>query len=195
MTIPGRGDLSPRRRQHRPGRTLAGLLVLAVLAGAGYVGYRHFNDGSSTPRAAAPPLPRCPPAAGNALFAAPGQVRVRIVNGSLQTGLAARVRSALRRRGIHVVSIGNALKVGHDIAAIRFSADQQRAARTVSAQIVGAPLMQPVSGNAVLELELGLRFTSLVPARAARATENRALAASSPSPSPTPTASPTCRAS
>lgn len=197
VTIPGRGDLSPRRRHHRPGRWLAAVVVIALIAAGGYAGYHHFHHRSSGPHQAAPPLPRCPAPQGNALFAAPSQVKLRIVNGSLQTGLAAHVRSVLHRRGFHVRSIGNALTVGHNVAAIKYSPDQLREARALSAQVAGAVVMKPVAGSAVLELDLGLRFTTLATARSAHATEQRALAASSPSPSatPSPTGSPTCQPS
>lgn len=174
-------------------------MVVAVLGFAAYSGYRHFHHDSSTPPVATPLLPECRPAAGNALYAAPGQVRLQIVNGSLQTGLASRVRATLRNRGFHVTSIGNAQKVGHNVAAIRFSPDQQRAARALGVQVTGDVVMQPVAGSGVLELDLGLRFTTMRSAHAAQAAEQRALAgaAASPaaSPSPTPTSSPTCRAS
>jgi len=171
------------------------VVVVALVAAASYLGYHHFHHHSSSRHSAAPPLPRCHASQSNALFAAPGQVRLRIVNGSLQTGLAAHVRAVLHHRGFHVLRIGNALKVGHNVAAIRFSSDQQREARTLSAQVAGAVVMTPVAGAKILELDLGLRFTSLASVRAARATQQHALAASSPSATPTATSSPTCQPS
>jgi hypothetical protein len=197
VTIPGRGDLSPPRRRHHPLRWLAVLVVLAVLAGAGYAGFRHFHASSPSRPAAAARLPVCHASGGNALFAAPGQVRLRIRNGSLQTGLAAKVRSELRRRGFHVGSIGNALTVGHDVAVVRYPPAQLRAARSVAAQVSGAVALQPAPGAGLVELDLGLRFGGLQSVAAARSAERRLLAGASPSPtaSPTPTAGPTCQAS
>ena len=170
-------------------------MVIGLAALGSFVGYHHFHHSSSTRHSAAPPLPRCRAAQSNALFAAPSQVRLRIGNGSLQTGLAAHVRAVLHHRGFLVLSIGNAVKVGHDVAVIRFSSDQQREARTLGAHVSGAAVMKPVGGSGVLELDLGLRFTSLASRRAAHATEQRVLATSSPSATPSPTSSPTCRAS
>ena len=195
MMIPGRGDLSPRRRRHHPVRWLATAVVVGLVALGAYAGYHHFRHKSSTGHTAAPPLPRCRTSQGNALFAAPAQVRLHIVNGSLQTGLASSVRSVLRHRGFHVLSIGNAVTVGHDVAAIRFSSDQQREARTLRAQVAGSVVMQPVAGSGVLELDLGLRFTTLASGRAAHATEQQELATATPSVTPSPTPSPTCRPS
>jgi hypothetical protein len=172
------------------------LVVLAVLAGAGYVGYRHFHDESSSTPTAAPRLPFCGhTASGNALFAAPGRVRLRIRNGSLQTGLAAQVRSAMRRRGFHVGSIGNASTVGRNVAAVRFPPTELRAARAVAAQVSGHVVMAPTANLAGVELDLGLRFAGLRPPAAVRAVEQQALASATPSATPSPTASPTCRAS
>jgi acetolactate synthase regulatory subunit len=174
---------------------LVTIVVLAVLAGGGYVGFRHFHDSSSASPTVAPRLPVCHRSLGNALFAAPGQVRLRIRNGSLQTGLAARVRSVLRHRGFHVVSIGNAVTVGHDVAAIRFAPAQQRAARTLAAHIAGPVQMQSVATGQTVELDLGLRFAGLKSARAALLAERQALGSVPGQASPTPSASPTCRSS
>ena len=58
MTIPGRGDLSPPRRQSSLGRWLVTVLVLALLAGGGYAAFLGLSGGSSN--SSAPPLPLCP---------------------------------------------------------------------------------------------------------------------------------------
>jgi hypothetical protein len=92
------------------------------------------------------------------------------MNASLRTGLAAEVEKALRHRHIRVVQIGNALRVGHDVATVQYSPDQKRDASTVAAQIAGATT-KPVAGRRVLELDIGVRFARLRSASAVRALE------------------------
>jgi acetolactate synthase regulatory subunit len=168
-----------------------GLLVVGLLAGGGYAAYRGLKGKSSGGAAARTTLARCPKPTANPLFAPARQVHLAVYNASLRTGLAATVEQAMKRRGFHVSQIGNASKVGHDIATIRYSADQARGYRTVAAQIQGAT-GQPVAGQHVLELDLGVHFNQLRSAAAARTAEQRqATATPSASPSASPTA--TCR--
>jgi acetolactate synthase regulatory subunit len=181
VTILGRGDLAPRRRHRRIGRFLAILVVVALLAGGGYAGYRAVKGGSSTPAASASRRPVCPASPTSLLFAPDHQVRLRVMNASLRTGLAAQVKQELKHRGFHVSQIGNALRVGHDVATIQYSADQKRAASTVAAQIAGGPTMKPVAGQRVLELDIGVRFARLRSALGARSVEHhRAAGVSTP---------------
>ncbi|HWB66160.1 MAG TPA: LytR C-terminal domain-containing protein [Mycobacteriales bacterium] len=182
MTILGRGDLSPPRKHHHPWRWLAAIVALAVLAGGGYVGYQHFA-GSSDDSVVVTQTTPCPTPTVPSQFATPDQVRIVLRNGSLRTGLAARVARQLRHRGIHVRSIGNAVRVGHDVAVVRYSSDQTRQARTVAAQVSGAAL-HPQPGQRKLELDLGLRFRHLRSAAQVRAVEQQAAGSATPSPSP-----------
>jgi hypothetical protein len=184
VTILGRGDLSPRRHSRPAGRYLLILLVVALLAGGGYAGYRGLTGGSSNHAPSAPVAASCPKPLTSAEFAPPHQVKLRVFNASLRTGLAAQVRAELVRRRFHVVEIGNALRVGHNIAMIRYSPDQKRAASTVAAQISGRLTMKPVTGENVLELDIGVHFVRLRSAAAAKAVERRVAASASPSPSP-----------
>jgi hypothetical protein len=195
MTIPGRGDLSPRRRQSGFGRWVIVLVIIALLAGGGYAAYVGLTGGSSSPSTStATTLPRCPLPSTTAIFAPPHQVKVSIVNGSLQTGLAASVGAQLQHRKIRVGSIGNALKVVSGVAVIRYSPDQRRASRTLAAQVAGQPVLTAVSGTNVLDLALGLRFKRLRSPAAAKAIELRVSASSAASTSsPTARPSPTCR--
>jgi hypothetical protein len=159
-------------------------LVLAVLAGGAYAAYVGFIRGSSTHVAASPAPSRC--RHPSSPYAAPHTLRVRIFNASLQTGLASQVRSSLRHRGFRVAQIGNALKVGHYAAEVRYSPDQKLGSVTLAAQVTGATTQQ-VAGQHVLELDLGLKYQQMRSANAARPMAHH-LAASA---APTPTASPT----
>lgn len=194
VTIPGRGDLSPRHR-HRPlSRYVLVLVVVALLAGGGYAGYRGLEGSSSAGSPA--PTDTCRPSTGRSLFAPAGQVRLTILNASLHTGLAASVESAMRKRGFHVAGIGNAARLGRDVATIRYSPDELRASRTVAAEIPGEATIKPVPGHHVLVLDLGTHFRTLQSVRAARATERRrdaAASAAARSASPSPSASCTPR--
>jgi LytR cell envelope-related transcriptional attenuator len=189
VTILGRGDLSPRRHQRSAGRYLTVLLVVAILAGGGYAAYVGFIRNSSGTDTATTGLPHCPKRASQSPYAAPHTLKVRIFNASLQTGLAAQVRSQLKSRGFTVTQIGNALRVGHDTAVVRYSPDQHLGALTLAAQVSGATTHQ-VAGTGRLELDLGLQFTQLRSAAAAKTAAHRAAASAAPSPSSSPTSSP-----
>jgi hypothetical protein len=107
LTIYSRRDLAPPRRHRRTGRrVLISLLVIVVLAGGGYAAWRFTRSGSGTQQAAQ--THRCfTPAAAPAPVPSK-HVRLRVMNTTLRTGLAAKVRTELRRRGFRVVGIGNA---------------------------------------------------------------------------------------
>lgn len=191
MTIPGRGDLAPPRHHSSTGRWLVALVVLAVLGGGGYAAYVELHGSSSGDATAGQKLARCPKPSTAGMFAAPHDVRVTILNASLQTGLAATLGGRLHRRGFHITSIGNALHVVHGVAAIRYSADQLRASRTLAAQIPGTVPATEVAGHGVLDFEPGLGFQQLRSGAAATTLERQRVAAATP----TPTASPSdsCR--
>jgi hypothetical protein len=182
VTILGRGDLAPPRRRRSPGRYVSIVVVVALLAGGGYAAYRGLTQDSAPADAASHKLPRCPKPAVTSAFAPPRQVHLAVYNASLQTGLAASLRAQLRNRGFHVTQIGNALKVGHDVAVVRYSADEQRESLAVMAQVAGASRQQ-VAGTHHLELDVGLKFAQLRSAAAVRGFERSHATAPSPSPS------------
>jgi hypothetical protein len=189
VTILGQGDLSPRRRQRRVGRYVTVFLVLAMVAGGAYAAYVGFIRGSSTDVTANPAPSRCARHASSP-YAAPHTLRVRIFNASLQTGLASQVRSSLRHRGFRVTQIGNALKVGHYAAEVRYSPDQTLGSVTLAAQVTGATTHE-VGGQHVLELDLGLKYQQMRSATAARTLAHQVAASAAPTPSASPT--PSCR--
>jgi hypothetical protein len=187
VTILGQGDLSPRRRQRSVRRYVTVGLVLAVLAGGAYAAYVGFIRGSSTHVAADPPPSRCARQASSP-YAAPHTLRVRIFNASLQTGLASQVRSSLRHRGFRVAQIGNAMRVGHYAAEVRYSSDQKLGSVTLAAQVTGATTRE-VTGQHVLELDLGLKYQQMRSTTAARTLAHHVAASAAPTPSASPTPS------
>jgi hypothetical protein len=190
VTIPGRGDLSPPHRHVPIGRYLTILVVLALVAGAGYAGYRGLHRGTSDRPGAK--LALCPKASVTPTKAAPGP-KVDVLNASLVTGLATEVAHELRHRGLRVGSVGNAAAVGKGVATVRYSADRTLWGLHLAAEIPGAKSL-PVAGHGVLELDLNPKFTALASKRAAAAAFRRAVASAHlATPSPTPTPSPTCR--
>ncbi|HWA66788.1 MAG TPA: LytR C-terminal domain-containing protein [Mycobacteriales bacterium] len=182
MTILGRGDLSPRRKRRNWRRRSAVLVAIVVVAGGGYFGYRQvFGDSTSAPKA----LPPCP--APTQSTPVTEQAKLVVKNATLTTGLAGDVAKQLRRRDFKIASVGNTLFRGKGVATIDYSADLSEWAQLLAAQFDGATLDE-VTGNNVLEVDIGPRFRDLVPLAQADQAEQAILG----TPSPTPTASPSC---
>jgi hypothetical protein len=186
VTIPGRGDLVPRRHRAPLTRWLVTALVVLLLGAGGYFAFLGLSSGSSSDKPVATssscPKPTVPgPAALDA-------VHLRVDNATLRNGLAARVSGELKKRGFHVSQIGNTT-TGTGVAAVRYSHGLLLEAQAVADQIKGAVLAKTsVPG---VELDVGPKFHTLLSpaaATAARATlvagEVAALPASSVSPCP-----------
>ncbi|HWC34919.1 MAG TPA: LytR C-terminal domain-containing protein [Mycobacteriales bacterium] len=184
MTIPGRGDLSPRRKHRNWRRRLGVVLAVLLVAGGGYVGYRQLRGGGTKQPEVLPPCP-----IARATAAAATRQRIIVRNATLRTGLANDVSHQLRQRHFRVGKPGNTLFRGKGVATVRYSPDRSQAARLVAAQFSGATLVA-VAGSRVLEVDVGPRFRALVPVAAAQAADRAILSFSSPAPSAT--SSPAC---
>jgi len=191
VTIPGRGDLAPRRRHYHPIRWLAAVVVIGLIALASYAGYRHFNGRSSSP-ARVTTLPLCKTAAPVGP-PPPGKVHLTVLNGTLTSGLAAEVAKALQHRGFHVAKVGNTQKLATGIATISYGPGKFLPAQTLADHITGAKLVKGTAAG--VQLAIGPRYRSLASASAAAAARTRFMGSylgiGRPSPSITP--SPTCR--
>lgn len=186
MTIPGRGDLSPRRKHRNWRRRFAVAGVVLVVAGIAYGGYRVFGGGSSSSPLVLPP---CPSPTATAPVAT--QARLTVRNATLKAGLAADVARQLRQRNFHVAKVGNTVFRGKGVATVHYSADRTESARLVAAQFVGATMTE-VTGSNVLELDIGPKFRALVPVGQAQAADRAILATPTAAPAAAP--SPTCAA-
>jgi hypothetical protein len=186
VTIPGLGDLSPPHRHAPIGRWFVTILVLALLAGGGYAAFLGLTGGSSSPSASK--LPLCPLPTKLPAPPADGPLRLTVKNATERNGLAASVAAQLTHRGFHVISIGNALELGSNVATVRYSPDRRTVADRVAAQINDSTLVA-VGGHGVVELDIGPKFHALATPLAARLAYLRLL----PHTAVTPTASPTCR--
>jgi hypothetical protein len=169
------------------------VVAVVVLAGTGgYVGYRHFSGHSTRSVALLAPCPAATPSPPAAL-----QARLAVRNATLKTGLAAQVAHQLRQRHFRVGTVGNTLFRGKGVATVQYSADRADSARLVAAQFSGATMTE-VGGSRILEVDIGPKYRSLLPAAEAQAAERAILATASPvsrsSPTPTPTPSPSCAA-
>ncbi len=170
MTILGRGDLSPPRRRHRHRAGIA-VLVIVLIGGLGAGGYFGWNrwGAHAAKHPAAAPVCHTPPAGVTPM--AVRQVRVRVLNGTLRSGLAAEVQHELRRRGFDVVGIGNTPK---RVRASVIDYPSGGAAGTAEAaalheQVQGVPMRARAGGGAVV-LVIGPHWHGLTStAEAARA--------------------------
>ena len=175
VTVPGRGDLSPRHRRHHWGRWLGVVVIIAVLAAGGYAAARalHSNGGGSSPTAGHRPCPVgswSPPAEA-------GAVHLVVLNATSRNGLAATVAGALRRRGFHVASVGNApALMTAGVARVGYGTGRLPDAQAVGLQIARPTFVQD-GRVAVVRLELGPGFRGLRSQAAVRAARARLVAA------------------
>ncbi|MFV0458705.1 MAG: LytR C-terminal domain-containing protein [Actinomycetales bacterium] len=103
--------------------------------------------------------------------AAPGDVKVNVLNATTTKGLASRTSQELSGRGYSVASTGNAPDAQRefpDPAQVRYGPDSLAEAKSVQAQVSGAVLVEePERTDTTVDLVLGSSFTELAPADAA----------------------------
>jgi hypothetical protein len=210
VSIP-HGDLAPMRKHRRgygrkPRRwpvVLAVLAVAGVAIGAYAVQHRADEaDTSSGPapcvsRSAAPtPSPTTAAKVTAVRLPAPGQVSLRLLNGSNRDRLARVVANELARRGFRVTHTGNAPRPLVGASRVYYGPGGRPAALLVSAHVLGSSVV-PVSKAArgAIDVVLGSAFVRLRTA-AETATYTRQLITTgvpAPKPAVTPAPSPSCR--
>ena len=190
MRIPS-GDLAPARRHRRGyGRrrnplpiVVAVVLVVAVATGA----YLLRRDDSSTgavasasrcpsPSAAAPVKAAPARVAAPVRLPAPGQVGLRLLNGTGRDGLARTVGNELARRGFKVTAMGNAPKALVGASRVYFGPGGRPAALLVSTHVLGGSVVPvPSAGHGAVDVVLGSTFMRLrTPAEASAYASNLA---------------------
>ena len=154
MVIPS-GDLAPMRKHRRgygrqPRRWPVVLVVLAVagVAGGTYA-LQHRSDKvdhasapttcvSAHPSAAAPAAPAKVTAVR---LPAPGQVALRLLNGTGRDGLARTVANELARRGFRVTQTGNAPRDLVGASRVYYGPSGRPSALLASAHVLGASVV------------------------------------------------------
>jgi hypothetical protein len=197
MSIPCRGDLSPRRRygygrrRRRWPRVLLALVVLAAIGAGGYYGWHRWRDNGTTTAALAP----CPASTVESSLPPPPPptAPVRILNGSLKPGLAAQVGRQLHRRfEIPIGRVGNAARFVRGASIVRYPIRLGRDATQVAASVVPAARLVVDDSLHRVELDIGTRFQRVTtPAERQQRIEASipgatATASASPSASPCP---------
>lgn len=95
------------------------------------------------------------PAAKAKVKTPPGEVRVRVLNGTANAGLATTAAEDLRRRGFVVESVGNADKSTWVSSVVRADPAYDESARTLTASVPGAKTAMVAGHGPVLELVVG----------------------------------------
>lgn len=169
---------------------LAVLIVLAALGAAGWFAWQRWNDGTDTVRTQPPPCVTATPTPTPTGPAVAGPA-VRVLNGSLRPGLAARAARELHRRfGLRIARVGNSAQFIRGAPVVAYPDALAEQARQVAAMLVPAGVLTPQPGLSRVEIDLGTRFH-----RVATPAEYDASGAASASPTPSastrPAASPT----
>jgi len=168
------------------------VLVLAVVAGAGYFGWQWWqgrDTGTPTATPTFTPTQTChtprPPKPPSPL-PSPSAVDVEVLNGSNQPGLARTTADALANAGFSVIGFGNSGQSPPSAAVVRYPKDQLGPAVTVASYLPDSVLKpaDQASGPAGVVIVLGDGFTQV------RSTDAAAAAAADV---PVPTPSPICK--
>jgi hypothetical protein len=203
-----RGYSARRRRRNPLPIAVAVLLVAGIALGAYWI--RRDDSSPSTvtagarcPSAAPSPTARAaavtaPAKAAPVRLPAPGQVALRLFNGTTRAKLALTVGNELARRGFRVTGFTNAPKPLTGGSRVYFGPGGRPAATLVSAHILGSQIVPvPTAGRGAVDAVLGSTFVRLrtpaeVSAYARQLAAGRVPAAPTPA-APAPVPSPTCR--
>jgi LCP family protein required for cell wall assembly len=118
-------------------------------------------------RDVAPGTPTAKPstAAGAPLIVKPGNIRVRVYNGSNVNGLARKADNDLTQIGFQTVGIPDTRNTGATKTVIRYGPTKADSARTVAAALPGATLeAAPELGN-VIEVVVGSSYNGATPVK------------------------------
>jgi hypothetical protein len=159
------------------------LLVVVSLAVGGWFGWQALRGGGDGTDAATvrpcvqPPHPPAP--------ATPGEVHIRVLNGTNRAGLAHDVAVQLRRRGFRLAGVGNNPRRAA-VTTVEHPAGALAAAEAVAEQLSAAQV-QAVSVK-VVTLIIGRDFRRLASSQQAATARSADTRKASPTPSPCPSA-------
>jgi hypothetical protein len=101
------------------------------------------------------------PSPSSTLVVAPSSITVRVLNGTGEPGIAARVAAQLSAQGFHTTS-GNAGSHSYATTLLRYGPGRTDSARTLAAAVPGATLqLDPALGSSV-QLVIGTSFGGVV---------------------------------
>lgn len=156
----GLDEVARQRRWRRVRTSLTLLVLVGVVIGAAWYGWRNVIDDEEPAVVAtdAPCTPNSPTAAP-----APGDIRVNVYNATTRNGLAASVAQQLRQLGFNVVDIANdpLAKTIKGAGEVRGHVDQQAAAGTLTALLPGAAFVPDDRDDPTVDLVLGNGFKNL----------------------------------
>ncbi|MCW2571423.1 MAG: rane protein [Frankiales bacterium] len=183
---------------------LAVVAVVAVAAGSYWLRKDNGSPGSlasaaSCPSAAASAVPSTAasvPAVAPVLLPAPGQVGLRLLNGTGRNGLARSVGDELARRGLRVIAMGNAPHPLVGASRVYYGPGARPGALLVGAHVLGSSVVPvPSAARGAVDLVLGSTFVRLRTPVEASAYSHQLVTARVPvaKPARRPQPSPTCR--
>lgn len=158
---------SSRRRD--PARIRALVLFLALVIGGAVAVFLIVRAADNKKPAAATGPKGCPSATASAAPLARSAVRVRVLNATSRTGLAASVAAELRRRGYTVTGVGNDATPVAGVAQLRYGTAGAAAARALLPQLPGTTTQRDSRKAADIDLVLGNRYVALAPVAGASA--------------------------
>ena len=160
------------RRRHRRerqavvfGALLASLILVGLGAAAVYTGAvsSPFKHAFSTPTATAAAVEPIPCLPDGTLPVAYKGVSVRVLNGTVQVGLAGAVATALNERGFTVTGTGNFTpRPLAGTARVVAGPKGLAAAYTIAAQVLNARIALDGRADASVDLAVGKDFTALL---------------------------------
>jgi LCP family protein required for cell wall assembly len=131
------------------------------------------------------PLPSPSPsttasASAPTLIVAPSHIRVRILNGTGQPGIAHKVADQLAAEGFDIVGVGDADSPSYTTTFVRYGTTKNESSETLAAAVPGSDRQLDGSLGSVLQLVVGSNYAGVVPVQVS--------SGGVPTPNPSPTA-------
>lgn len=130
------------------------------------------------PRPAASPSASA--SATTTLIVPPSHIRVRVLNGTGQPGIAHKAAQALAAEGFQIVGVGDADSSGYSTTFVRYGTTKNESSETLAAAVTGSTRQLDGSLGGVLQLVVGSNYAGVVPVQISNA--------GVPTPNPSPTA-------